>query len=179
MFVWRSWPCHVHVCVPEAQTVLLECLTVGSCLVKYSVKSKFSPDIWQKCFCDNNRFTFLALKWSSWVIIKISHAHIPAVGREQGTFVFSNAEGTHSVPKSNLKFFLWFDTNSLQTREFYQVCGCEEECSWIWWKSEKPQLFSEMGGGLRLVAEPPPVSCWIQLVQMWRIFSGCSGAFRE
>lgn len=174
MFVWRPWPCHVRVCVPEAQTVLLECLTVGSCLVKYSVKSRFSPDIWQKWFCDN-RFTFLALKWSSWVIVtKISHACIPAVGREQGTFVFSSAEGTLSiwVPKWNLKFFLWFDTNSLQTRGLYQVCGCEEECSWIWWKSEKPQLFGEVGGGLCLVAEPPPANCWIQLVQMWLIFSG-------
>lgn len=60
MFVFDPVMC---MCVPgwvEAQRVLLECLTVGSWLVKYSPQIRaFLPDIWQKCvFGDNTLYFF-------------------------------------------------------------------------------------------------------------------------
>lgn len=98
--VCRScWPCPINACLlrKEVQAVLLECLSAGSWLVKYSPEiwfwgCCFFTNIWQffSFFTQTQQqcFYLLSSKWSSWVIIiNIFHIWCSVVGREQRTFV--------------------------------------------------------------------------------------------
>lgn len=76
----------------EAQRVLLECLAVGSWLVKYTPKVRaFYQTYGRNVSSATTRlfyFIFLALRHRWVLIINISHTCSPAVGRKRSTFVF-------------------------------------------------------------------------------------------
>lgn len=95
--VCRScWPCPINACLlrKEVQAVLLECLSAGSWLVKYSPEiwfwgCCFFTNIWQffSFFTQTQQqcFYLLSSKWSSWVIIiNIFHIWCSVVGGNKG-----------------------------------------------------------------------------------------------
>lgn len=133
----------------EAQRVLLECLAVGSWLVKYAPKVRaFCQTYGRNVSSATTRlfyFIFLALRHRWVLIINISHTCSPAVGRKRSTFVFSRKK-SHRTEIKEMK------PAAIQSETFAENPS-EEECSWKWRKSGKPQLCRS---GLRLVADPPP-----------------------